>query len=152
MSMIKKWLSKRQPLYCHELRVFSEAIDHVVRILSSIFVIVTKNVDGLESIGAKEQLGSKIRFGHINADASTTVTGEFTNQLGDHLDAHATMTHGWQNGEVHNVQFRCIQFIDHEADNCFAHLCNHTDAVSLTHAPQKIFFAHRILEAQVFDV
>src|SRR5947208_16939361 len=42
--------------------------------------------------------------------------------------------------EIEDVQLRLVQLVDHEADDFFAMLSDHADAVSLAQAAQEILF------------
>ena len=55
-------------------------------------------------------------------------------------------------GEVEDVELVLVELVDHEADDFFAVLRDHADAVALTEAAEEVFFRPGELEAGRLDV
>ena len=55
-------------------------------------------------------------------------------------------------GEVQDVQLVLVELIDHEADDFFAVLGHHADAVALTQAAKEVFFVPGVFETELFGL
>ncbi len=80
------------------------------------------------------------------------MAGQLADQLGDHLRADPATAARRVDGEVEDVQLRFVQFVNHEADDFFALLRHHPDAVPLAQAAEEVFLSPGIFKTLLFGL
>ena len=127
-------------------------ICHEESVLAGVLVEGPEHTDGLEFLLAEEQLGSQVRFADLQSDAVAVMAGNLADELGRHLGAHVEAAPSGMDHEIEDVEFVLVQLVDHEADDFFAVLGHHADAIALSEAAEEIFLILGIFEAKLFGL
>src|ERR1700721_2313312 len=137
----------------HEFRnrfVWCDPEFHVVSIFTTVLVIVTKQLCSLEPVAAEENLGSQIALPAGERYFLPVVRNQLVLQLRDQHPANTPAANRGMNREVEDVQTSLVQFVDHEASYMIVFLGDHSDAVPLAQAAEKIVLGPGIFEARSF--
>src|SRR5215471_5559624 len=120
--------------------IVGETVLHQEGVLAAVLVIRPQHAHCLESLSPEKQLRRQISFAHFQSDLCAAMAGKFADQLGHHLPAHPQAAKHRPDREIQDMKLGFVQFINHEADDFFALLGHHADAIALAQAAQKVLF------------
>ncbi len=118
---------------------------HDVGVLFGIVEVTSQDADRFEVLLFEEQLAVQIPFTDLDDDLTTALLGELVDQPEHHLGSDALATSFRSDCEIQNMQPRLVQLINHEPENSMIVLSDHSDAVTLTEAAEKVFVVPGIL-------
>src|SRR5947209_1299538 len=79
---------------------------HEEGVFAAVLVVAPEDAHGEKRLRSEEKLSSQVGFPHIERDARPPVTGEFANELGDHLAADAASAALRMDGKIQDMELR----------------------------------------------
>ena len=130
----------------------AEAVFHEESVFPRVAIKAAQNAHGLEILLVEKKLGNKVGFANFEGDSRAAMTRKFGNEFAHHLGSNAGAAPLVVDGEVHDVQFVFMKFVNHEPDYFFALFGNHADAIALAEAAEEILLGPGEFETLRFDL